>query len=228
MFGNRRRSYVRGGLPGLMAFAVALAVPGVVATTALASTAGAAQDVGATATNLPCNTTALRAAVRLPHVSVSSAVDEASGSFTPPGTATPITGLPDFCQVSLVQIDPAGNPVNIVVWLPANWNGNFQGVGGAGYSCGITTRRPGIAGSLHEGVESGYATASTDCGVPISDGATGSWALKPDGDAELAADPGLRLGGDARHVGGGQGGHRGLLHARLGLFLLLRLLDRRP
>ena len=92
-----------------------------------------------------------------------------------------ITGLPDFCQVSLVQTDSAGNPVNIVVWLPAKWNGNFQGVGGAGYTCGPYYTAPGIAGSLAEGVESGYATASTDCGVPISEGATGSWALKPDG-----------------------------------------------
>ena len=117
----------------------------------------------------------------MPHVSVGSVVDETSGSFTPPGTTTPITGLPDFCQVSLVQTDSAGNPVNIVVWLPAKWNGNFQGVGGAGYTCGPYYTAPGIAGSLAEGVESGYATASTDCGVPISEGATGSWALKPDG-----------------------------------------------
>ena len=182
MLGYRRRSYQRDRFPILVASAVlALAVPGAAATTALASTAGAAQNARATAADLPCNTAALQAAFKLPHVSVSSVVDETSGSFTPPGTTTPITGLPDFCQASLVQTDPAGNPVNIVVWLPAKWNGNFQGVGGAGYTCGIYYTAPGVAGSLAEGVENGYATASTDCGVPISQGATGSWALKPDG-----------------------------------------------
>jgi feruloyl esterase len=158
-----------------------LAVPGAAATTALASTAGATKNAGATAADLPCETTALQAAVKLPHVSVSSVVDETSGSFVPPGTTTPITGLPDFCQVSLVQTDPAGNPINIVVWLPAKWNGNFQGVGGAGFSCGIFYTPPGVAGGLAEGMENGYATASTDCGVPVSQGATGSWALRPDG-----------------------------------------------
>ena len=143
--------------------------------------AGSGAGAAAKAADLPCTATAVRVVVKLPHVSVGSVVDETSGSFTPPGTTIPITGLPVFCQVSLVQTDSAGNPVNIVVWLPAKWNGNFQGVGGAGYTCGPYYTAPGIAGSLAEGVEGGYATASTDCGVPISEGATGSWALKPDG-----------------------------------------------
>ncbi len=183
MFGHRRRHGVRGWYPGLIVagLAVVLAVPGAAAAAASASTPGLAQGAAAKAADLPCTATAVRAAVKLPHVSVGSVVDETSGSFTPPGTTIPITGLPDFCQVSLVQTDSAGNPVNIVVWLPAKWNGNFQGVGGAGYTCGPYYTAPGIAGSLAEGVESGYATASTDCGVPISEGATGSWALKPDG-----------------------------------------------
>ena len=183
MFGRLRRHGLRGRFPGLIVLVLAsvLAVSGAAAATASASTSGFTQGAAAKATDLPCNTTAVQAAVKLPHVSVSSVVDETSGSFTPPGTTTPITGLPDFCEVNLVQTDPAGNPINIVIWLPAKWNGNFQGVGGAGYTCGPYYTAPGIAGSLAEGVESGYATASTDCGVPISEGATGSWALNPNG-----------------------------------------------
>jgi hypothetical protein len=40
---------------------------------------------------------------------------------------------------------------------------------------------PAAAGSLAEGVQNGYATASTDCGVPVRQDATGCWALKADG-----------------------------------------------
>jgi hypothetical protein len=68
-----------------------------------------------------------------------------------------------------------------VVWLPAKWNGNFQGVGGAGYSSGILYAVPDVAGSRAEGVQNGYATVSTDCGVPVSQDTTGCWALKADG-----------------------------------------------
>jgi feruloyl esterase len=99
----------------------------------------------------------------------------------PAGNDDPDHRAAGFCQVNLVQTDLAGNQVNIVVWLPAKWNENFQGVGGAGYSCGIFYTAPGVAGSLAEGVQNRYPTASTDCGVPISQDATGSWALKADG-----------------------------------------------
>jgi len=100
-----------------------------------------------------------------------------SGSFTPPGQPT-ITGLPAFCDVAMTQTDPAGNPINIEVWLPRNWNGRFQGIGG-GFFCGISYRAiaptaPGLA----TGLLAGYATASTDCGHPLP---TASFALNPDG-----------------------------------------------
>jgi len=39
----------------------------------------------------------------------------------------------------MTQTDPAGNPINIEVWLPRNWNGRFQGIGG-GFFCGISYR----------------------------------------------------------------------------------------
>ena len=94
---------------------------------------------------------------------------------TPPisssGGAT-ITGLPSFCQVVATQADSSGNLIYEVYWLPDNWNGRFLGVGGGGgYVCGI-----GYS-SLASGVEAGYATASTDCGV---NDPSGGFALNGD------------------------------------------------
>src|ERR1700733_41805 len=69
-----------------------------------------------------------------------------------------LTGLPDFCDVALTQTDSAGNPIHIAVWLPAKWNGRFQGIGGGGYSCGISyAGTGGPTASLQEAVEGGYA-----------------------------------------------------------------------
>ena len=125
-----------------------------------------------------CTTSAVAAVFEQPHVTVTAATPVTSGTFTPPGQA-PITGLPAFCDVTLVRADPAGNPVNIEIWLPDNWNGRFEGVGGAGYFCGIvynalTPTAPGLA----TGLLAGYATASTDCGHPFPDA---GFALNPDG-----------------------------------------------
>ncbi|HEY1916683.1 MAG TPA: tannase/feruloyl esterase family alpha/beta hydrolase [Streptosporangiaceae bacterium] len=132
-------------------------------------------------TDAACTTASLQSIVTLPHVTVTGAAENTTGSFTPPGTTTPITGLPAFCDVTLTQTDPSGNGIHIEVWLPKNWNGNFQGVGGGGYSCGITYS--GNVSSLSAGIQAGYATASTDCGhtVPPGQTDTGSWALNANG-----------------------------------------------
>ncbi|MBV8947409.1 MAG: tannase/feruloyl esterase family alpha/beta hydrolase [Solirubrobacterales bacterium] len=104
------------------------------------------------------------------------AVDSAtpvSGSFTAPGPPSPpLTGLPSLCSVTLTQLDSAGNPIHIFLWLPDNWNGRFQGVGGAGFLCGP------LYSELADGVVAGYATAATDCG---SQDPTGSFALNKAG-----------------------------------------------
>ena len=148
------------------------------ASAAQPAAASAAQRSAATVPASRCDTSYLTSALHLGHVTVDSAAPVTSGSYTPPGTTTPITGLPDFCNVALTQADSAGNPIHIAVWLPAKWNGRFQGIGGGGYSCGISyAGTGGPTASLQEAVDSGYAGASTDCGVPPADGATGSWAL---------------------------------------------------
>ncbi|HWD07356.1 MAG TPA: tannase/feruloyl esterase family alpha/beta hydrolase [Amycolatopsis sp.] len=70
----------------------------------------------------------------------------------------------------------------MAVWLPTNWNGRFQGVGGGGFSCGIVYATGlNFGRGLSETVKNGYAAAATDCGVPLSDAVSGSWALDSNG-----------------------------------------------
>lgn len=136
-----------------------------------------------------CDAGYLASALHLSNVTVESAVPVTTGSFTPPGAAAPITGLPSFCAVTLTQTNSAGNLAHIAVWLPADWNGRFQGIGGGGYACGIfySPPAPGMVNpSLEEILKGGYATAATNCGIGPVDGFTGGWALKPDGQLNTA------------------------------------------
>ena len=155
---------------GAILFSLAAAL-GALAGTASAQDAAAPRLAAAPgASPTACSASAIQATLHLAHVTVGSAATVSGGSFTPPG-ATPITGLPSFCAAALAQTDSAGNTINIEVWLPAAWNGRFEGVGGGGYSCGISWS------ALAGGIQSGYATASTDCGVPAADELTGQWGL---------------------------------------------------
>jgi len=76
--------------------------------------------------------------------------------------------VPDHCLVNGTVATP-GNTVNFQVGFPAKWNQKFlfQGVGGFA----------GSLGSLREGLERGYATATTDTGHQGSSGTDGKWAL---------------------------------------------------
>jgi len=92
-----------------------------------------------------------------------AATPNSGGTFVPPplaqtGQAT-IIGLPTYCDVRLTETNADGVQVNFVVWLPATWNGRFQGVGGGGYACG-----PAYL-NLAAAIQNGYASASTDCGI---------------------------------------------------------------
>jgi hypothetical protein len=125
-------------------------------------------------TGSQCSAGALRPRLHLARVTVNSAALNATGSFSAPGQP-PVTGLPSYCDVRLTQTDPAGNPIAIEVWLPAQWSGRFQGVGGSYYTCGINDAE------LAAAIQGGYSAASTDCGVPASGALTGAWALRSDG-----------------------------------------------
>ena len=82
-----------------------------------------------------------------------------TGSFTPPGTTTPIPNLPAFCRVVGSVSTQPGEDVGIEVWLPlSTWNGRFEGTGNGGFGGAI------IYSALAAGIERGFATANTDTG----------------------------------------------------------------
>lgn len=193
---------------------------------ALIGTSLSGTAVPATAATGPidCATDTVAADLHLTNVTVDSATPVTSGTFTPTGQPT-ITGLPVFCDVDLTHTDPAGNPISVEVWLPQDWNGRFQGVGGSGFFCGIifnalTPTAPGLA----TGVRAGYATASTDCGHPFPDA---SFALNPDDtlnrplitDYATAGVHDMTVDGKALTVA---------FYGRGAVLVLLRLFHRRP
>ena len=102
-----------------------------------------------------------------------------AGSFLPPGGSDPIE-VPSSCRVAGITT-PA---VNFEVWLPDDWNGNYQGVGNGGMAGTILYARMAPA------LARGYATASTDTGHTAGDSAfDASWAA---GHPELIEDFGHR------------------------------------
>jgi hypothetical protein len=116
----------------------------------------------------------------LPEVVSISANAFAGGTFQPPNPATfvptpgrpfanpPISGLPSFCEVSIL----VAPQIRIEVWLPlaSAWNHRFEGVGGGGYAGDISWSALAVA------LEAGFATASTDTGHS-GNGGDGSFAL---------------------------------------------------
>jgi Tannase and feruloyl esterase len=170
------RDQLRGWRPGRRLFLLAcLATLAVLAGVIPAAAAAAKQPAAPpSSSGSRCSVGYLRSALALAHVTVDTAAENTTGSFTAPGQPT-LTGLPDFCDVTLTQTDAAGNPIGIYVWLPEPWNGRFQGVGGAVFECGP------IYSEMAAAIQGGYASAATDCGVPPADLLTGSWALNSDG-----------------------------------------------
>jgi pimeloyl-ACP methyl ester carboxylesterase len=117
------------------------------------------QGTGSGAPGGPCENLM---SLTLPNTVITSATVD-------PGSAT----MPASCRVhATVTHPPAGDIVNIDVWLPVDtWNGRFMGVGGGGYSGGSPQ-------SLAGPVRQGFAAGSTDTGHP---GGSGGFALDPQG-----------------------------------------------
>jgi feruloyl esterase len=93
-----------------------------------------------------------------------TAQDITGGTFTPPG-GTPITGLPPFCEVSLVissSGDPSTSQSAVELWIPEQgWNGRYLGYGNGGFAGAISYS------SLQLGLLEGFAAANTDMGTGI-------------------------------------------------------------
>jgi feruloyl esterase len=119
------------------------------------------------------------ASLSLPEAKITSATVVAAGAFAPPApsgaeaggppSATPFTGLPEFCRVTATLTPSSDSEIKIEVWMPTSgWNGKLQSVGNGGWA-GIISY-----GALATALTGGYAGASTDTGHA---GNGGSFAL---------------------------------------------------
>ena len=147
----------RGGLAVLVTAIASVWVAGLCAGTAGAST------VTISNTQVPLVSCAsLATTVHLANTVVDSATEVAATSTSP-----------GYCDVQLTESNPpSSDQINIGVFLPDNWNGRFQGLGGGGYSGGSPTSVDTSA------LQEGYATGATDTGHA---GGSGSFALNANG-----------------------------------------------
>ncbi|HEY5666936.1 MAG TPA: tannase/feruloyl esterase family alpha/beta hydrolase [Gammaproteobacteria bacterium] len=96
------------------------------------------------------------ALLTLPGTLITTA-EERSGTF--PAGFGPPADIPSICRVA-GTINPA---IRFEVWLPENYNGRFQAVGGGGLAGSISY------GAMVTAVNSGFASASTDTGHRAND-----------------------------------------------------------
>ena len=100
----------------------------------------------------------------LPNTTIVAAEMKAAGPFTLPApagrggppAAPPI--VPAHCRINAILRPSPDSEIEMEAWLPENWNGKFQFVGGGGWA-GIISF-PAMVTAVQEG----YATASTDTG----------------------------------------------------------------
>ena len=121
--------------------------------------------------------------IGLPDTVISIAQPVTGGSFTPPGSSRPLTGLPDFCRVAGSIRPTSDSDIEFELWMPlAGWNGKFNGVGNGGLAGTISYS------AMAPSLQRGYATASTDTGHTNA-GGPGFFAL---GHPEKIIDFGYR------------------------------------
>lgn len=114
--------------------------------------------VPTTSGQVPCETLT---SVAIPDGIVQSAQSIATGSYTPPGQNTAITGLPAFCRVTALMQPTPDSHINVEIWLPqASWNSRFLATGNGG-GAGSIAYSTGIA----MGLQRGFASANTDLGT---------------------------------------------------------------
>ncbi|UZW57399.1 tannase/feruloyl esterase family alpha/beta hydrolase [Sphingobium sp. JS3065] len=113
------------------------------------------------------DTDIISAAFQPANLPISGATARASDGS---GSTVSISGLPAFCRV-VGRIHPEpGSDIRFEVWLPAQWNGRYLGVGNGGLAGSIRYR------DLGDAMRTGHATASTDTGHVAELPHEASWA----------------------------------------------------
>src|SRR6201985_3024528 len=93
----------------------------------------------------------------LEQTTITSAVDNTSGTFVVPGSSQTFTGLPSFRRVTATLSPASESSIKIEVWLPeTTWNGRFLGTGGGGFQGVITYNE------LAAGIHAGFARNNSD------------------------------------------------------------------
>jgi feruloyl esterase len=100
----------------------------------------------------------------LADVTISLAAPVPAGSFTVPGTQSRTVQMPAFCRV----VGVIWPEVDFELWMPAQWNRKFLGVGNGGFAGTISYS------AMISPLQAGYATGSTDTGHKASDT---TWAV---------------------------------------------------
>src|SRR5262245_8182607 len=144
-----------------------------------------------------------------------------AGSFTPPGSTTPLPNLPAFCRVAATLRPTDQSAIGVEVGMPTTtWNQKFRGEGSGG-SAGAFSFGP-----MATALRLGYATMSTDNGHT---GSVWTFAAQPEKvndfgyrayhESTLAAKSLIKAfygmpQSYSYYVGCSQGGHHGLMEAQ--------------
>jgi hypothetical protein len=105
---------------------------------------------------MPCEELA---SLQLRDTTITTAQSVPAGSFTPPGSPTPITGLPAFCRVAGSIKPTSDSDIKFEVWMPnLSWNQKFLSAGEGGYAGAINY------GGIGAALRRSYAGGSTDTG----------------------------------------------------------------
>ncbi|WP_438391850.1 tannase/feruloyl esterase family alpha/beta hydrolase [Caballeronia sp. DA-9] len=139
----------------------------------------------ATATNIPpARACESLATLSIPSVIITSAASVAAGTYTPPGSTTSFTNLPDFCRVTATSSPVAGSSISLEIWLPSKiWNGRYMQVGthGTGGQLYWSEMAPQL--------RRGFVTGATDTGHPFKATFDSTWAI---GNPQKLVDYGYR------------------------------------
>ncbi len=101
---------------------------------------------------LPANTSLLYA--------ISSRANGSFGNLSDIAYPLNATGLPAFCAIQVNVSQPHSSFV-FALWLPVKWNQRLMTVGNGGYTGGVNYMAMGLSGLKY-----GFATVSTDLGMP--------------------------------------------------------------